>query len=521
MNRMMRNFYALLPGLAVAALFAVLAAATPGVSNGQMPSTKSGSAVSAVPGASIPMPTAGSVAPAIKMAATGTITELYPQADKDNSVQIQAALCNAKPGDTILLHAGVYKCVNIIYLNPAPGAVPETGARAVIPAVKSGTAEARSKLWDFGDGKVVLDFSGQAAVYGSDAEKKKDYRGLVIRRDLQYWWFRGLEITQAGDNAIKCEGSDNVFLNCVFHANGDSGLQIGLNKDSLKANPDPAKFAARNMVINCDSYANYDTQTKGSNSDGFACKLYAGDNNYFYGCRAWHNGDDAWDLYMADADVTIENCWALANGKDSGNMNGFKLGSGDDKRGVITLVKCIAAFNGAKGVDQNNSKRPMKIYNCLSYNNGKTATGKPNYRFDNPSSVSGDPIVVRNCINIPYLLTAKDKSMVLAGVGDNRNNTWKETDSTNKFANTIPVESSWFRKTDLESGIAPRQADGNLPDSGFGQLDPAKAADLIDKGMVTGFNYLSSGSACDIGPYEQGAGKLNYSYGNRVINALK
>jgi pectate disaccharide-lyase len=453
------------------------------------------------------------------LSATGTIIELSPKTDVDNSIQIQEALCKAKPGDTILLHAGTYRCSDILFLNPVPTNMPPRSIGALVPAVRSGTPAARSKLWDFGDGKVVLDFSGQAALYGSDSNKKKDFRGIVISKDLQYWWFRGLEIAHAGDNAIKCEGSDNVFLNCIFRENGDSGLQIGLNKDTYKSNPDPAKYAASNLVFNCDAFLNYDTQTKGSNSDGFACKLHAGDGNYFYGCRAWENGDDGWDLYMVNADVTIENCWAISNGKDSGNMNGFKLGSGNDKRGVITVVKCIAAHNGAKGIDQNNSKRPMKIYNCLSFDNGKAA--KPNYNFKNPSAVSTNPIVLHNCINIPFLATTKDKSMQLDGVGDNKNNTWKEIDPTKKFANTIPVDLTWFLKTDFESAIAPRQPDGSLPNSGFGQLDAAKAAALIDKGVNTGFAYSVSGSTCDIGPYEQGLGPLNYTYGNRIINELK
>ena len=54
-------------------------------------------------------------------------------------------------------------------------------------------------------------------------------------------------------------------------------------------------LGARNKVINCDSYRNFDAVTDGENADGFAAKDRVGPGNEFRGCRSWQNADDGWD----------------------------------------------------------------------------------------------------------------------------------------------------------------------------------------------------------------------------------
>ena len=93
-------------------------------------------------------------------------------------------------------------------------------------------------------------------------------------------------------------------------------------------------MAAYNYVLNCDAYRNADPATGYENADGFSCKLYAGEGNHYYGCRAWENCDDGWDCYQTDYEIVIENCWTWHNGDPSlwgfssfnGDGNGFKLG---------------------------------------------------------------------------------------------------------------------------------------------------------------------------------------------------
>ena len=102
------------------------------------------------------------------------------------------------------------------------------------------------------------------------------------------------------------DGHDNIIELCNFYKNGDTGLQM-------------KNLAANNMVINCDSYLNCDEDE--GDADGFAPKLSVGDNNYFYGCRAWANSDDGWDVFYKkeggfgdNMTVIIENSISYKNG---------------------------------------------------------------------------------------------------------------------------------------------------------------------------------------------------------------
>lgn len=151
----------------------------------------------------------------------------------------------------------------------------------------AGTAGAPLRLQAAPGRRPVLDFS---RLKPSDEKARGTARGVFLAGD--HWILEGLEICRAPDNGIKIEGSHNRVDRCVFHHNGDSGLQIGLAKKSRN----DGSLAAHNAVVNCDSFRNFDARTKGENADGFACKLYPGAGNSFAGCRAWENADDGWDL---------------------------------------------------------------------------------------------------------------------------------------------------------------------------------------------------------------------------------
>ena len=94
-------------------------------------------------------------------------------------------------------------------------------------------------------------------------------------------------------------------------------------------------LASNNRIINCDSYLNCDEGQ--GDADGFAPKISVGDGNYFYGCRAWCNSDDGWDVFYKkdggfgdNMTVILEECLTYKNGfldentiAPSGNGNGF------------------------------------------------------------------------------------------------------------------------------------------------------------------------------------------------------
>ncbi|WP_290925845.1 hypothetical protein [Fibrobacter sp.] len=70
--------------------------------------------------------------------------------------------------------------------------------------------------------------------------------------------------------------------------------------------------------MNCDSHDNYDPtgrQGDGENADGFGVHYqFDGDTTKFYGCRAWWNSDDGFDVLAQEFPVVVENSYAMGNG---------------------------------------------------------------------------------------------------------------------------------------------------------------------------------------------------------------
>src|SRR5205823_4750839 len=130
-----------------------------------------------------------------------------------------------------------------------------------------------------------------------------------------------------------------------------------------------------NLILNCDSYRNYDAITHGQNADGFCAKFAIGPGNIFRGCRSWENSDDGWDFWQAPNAVLVENCWAFRNGINywndpsfTGNGNGFKLG-GNFYAGPHRVVNCVAFGNTQNGYDQNNNTAGLTLDNNTAWSN--------------------------------------------------------------------------------------------------------------------------------------------------------
>lgn len=305
--------------------------------------------------------------------ATNTVhasSQIIPVASTggDDSSAIQAAVKRAKPGDTILLTSQSYKLNSPILLNKA-------GAPNNTIKLKSSTNQ-----------KVKLDFS-------AEPDGNSSY-GINIKNS--YWELDNLEIYSAGDNGIIMKGaaaSNNSIINCNTDNNNDAGLQITAG-------------AHDNLVQGCNSYNNYDIGTKGSNADGFACKLGAGAGNKFINCNSYNNSDDGWDLLGTDETVTITNCTATRNGYYHGdpqsslnnpgmNGDGIKLG-GNQKPpkgnhrslGSHVVYGCKSYDNKAAGFSQNNSAGALSLTKCDADRNGadnklnaNQKTTKANFNF--------------------------------------------------------------------------------------------------------------------------------------------
>jgi len=265
------------------------------------------------------------------------------------------AISVAQPGNLIYVRGGAYFYTQTIRIDSA------------------GTAGTLSRIWAYPGEHPLLDFTNQPY---ADAN-----RAFLLTTNGNYWHIKGLEIARAGDNGMKIEGSHNRIEQCVFHDCGDTGLQIGFAHETSNN----GSMGSSNLVLNCDSYHNYDFATRGGNADGFACKLHPGAGNVFIGCRAWFNSDDAWDLFESDSTVVISNCWAWHSGDKNlfpssssfgGNGNGFKLGgdgAGGSSKGTHLVMNCVA-FNcnfpntSANGFTDNSHADGETVLNCVAFN---------------------------------------------------------------------------------------------------------------------------------------------------------
>ena len=363
------------------------------------------------------------------------------------------------PGETIYVRGGTYYYSQTVRFE------------------KSGTSNAPIKLLAYAGEKPVFNFTNQTY---ADAN-----RAFLITTNGNWWQFKGLEICYAGDNAMKFEGSHHRIEQCVFHDNGDTGLQIGFGH--YDANPN-GQLAAFIEVINCDSYLNYDAKTHGGNADGFAAKLHCGRGIVFTGCRAWENSDDGWDLFETDYSVVISNCWVWKSAfVGQGNGNGFKMGgdgAGGSSLGTHYAYNCVAFACKVNGFTQNSHRDGEVVINCLSFTNG--ASGY-NYFFEGTLN-SGKQNVFKNNVGIRRNPASSGNNFSEDNAPLEQNNTWNLA--------VTPNAADYGDLTEA-AAKAPRQPDGSLP-AGFARL--VSGSDLIDQGVNVGIPF--SGPAPDLGPYE-------------------
>ncbi|HOQ03675.1 MAG TPA: right-handed parallel beta-helix repeat-containing protein [Anaerohalosphaeraceae bacterium] len=349
---------------------------------------------------------------------------------------IGRAVTAASAGDTIFLRGGQHPY------------------SAKVSISKSGTSLNPITLRSYPGETVVLDFSGTPT----------GTRGIELSGS--YWVFYDFVIQNAGDNALYITGGYNQIERITARWNEDSGIQLHTG-------------AAYNLLLNCDSYENYDPANHGENADGFAVKFGVGAGNILQGCRAWSNSDDGYDCWNTDPPsqaVTFERCWAFRNGINlwgdaafAGDGNGFKLGAGS---GGHFLVYCAAFDNPHHGIDVNGNITGVTVYQCSGIRNG----GR-NFYFDEHNSAH----VLRN--NLSHL-----GSVLMYEEIDDQFNSW----------NGFVLTDDDFAGLDSAEADGPREADGSLPRLSFARLRAGSA--VIDAGAVVGLAYLEAGP--DLGAFE-------------------
>jgi hypothetical protein len=374
-------------------------------------------------------------------------------------------------GDTIYARGGTYDISSRISIS------------------KSGASGSPINLYAYPGETPILDFSSMTAVWGSSSG-----RGVQFNTGADWWHVKGLTIQNTRDNGLYNGANNSVFEQIVTRYNGDSGLQLH-------------DTASHNLVLNCDSYENYDWYTvddetgdpkPGENADGFAAKSSnLGPGNIYRGNRSWGNSDDGWDTYYTTVNgVMVQDCWSFDNGFNTwgvsgfaGDGTGYKLG---DPGGPHVLTNNLAVDNAHNGVDINGNTTAVQVYNTTSYSN----SGK-NWMFDEYISTQ----ILKN--NISWRGGSSD---TIRAQVDDTYNSWNPG---------VSLSDADFQSITRSPGGVdllkqPRQADGSLPDLG-GFLHLVSGSDLIDHGTPISFtfdgvtyNLPYNDAAPDIGAFETG-----------------
>lgn len=378
------------------------------------------------------------------------------------------ALANSATGAAIVLKAGRYLGTHPLVLSRTNGPAARDAERTIHIQAEPGR-------------EVILDFSALRDVDSAAGQ------GVTITGDEYH--LKGLTVEKAGHFGIHVRGSRNFIENCITRYNRNTGLEIGL----LRGATNPGALARDNLILNCDSYRNFDPFTvrsdtgkpaPGNDADGFGCRREPGRGNRFEGCRAWENSDDGWDFYKSNIGAELVDCWSWHQGdpkvftgeydrvngklKDvnlfdlnkphpkaegttiaqhlgrwGGNGNGFKLG-GENSKGRHALTNCIAfdhnyGQKGQKGFDENNNRDRIVLVGCTAFSNIQ------NYYFPYASTNAGLLVFVHNT--------------GFAG---------QKKDDLGAFGDRVIVPSVEDRNRMTEAvwkaARAPRKPDGSLPD---------------------------------------------------------
>ncbi len=261
----------------------------------------------------------------------------------------------AQPGDTIQMLPGVYhepKTVNL-------------STKATEQSPIHVTADVGNP--------VVLDFS---------AQPEDRAHSIGVELSGNYWFLTSIEVTHAGSFGFHITGSHNTLDHCISAENRNSGTQIETN-------------GSYTLVVDCQSYRNFDPKSYGEDADGFTAKHKIGPGNEFLRCRSYQNADDGFDFWMAPEPILTIDCVSYRNGYNiwgiwpyEGDGNGFKFG-GNYVAVAHVCRGCVSIENPLDGFDQNHNIGPVTVEDCIAIRCGKG--------FSFPEVPRAGQVVLRNC----------------------------------------------------------------------------------------------------------------------------
>lgn len=399
---------------------------------------------------------------------------------------VQRAQTEASPGDTVYLRGGTYQIsVNDI------SRVEQNLFACISFLDKDGTASNKINYWAYPGETPHFDFSAVAPA---------DQRVVGFWVEADYVHLKGIEITgiqvsittHTESYCVYSWGNNNIFEKISMHDNKGTGLRH--------------RRGGNNLFLNCDAYNNHDDVSQnglGGNTDGFGCHPNsAGMGNVFKGCRAWFNSDDGFDCIRSAAEITFDSCWAMYNGysqsfQNLGDGTGFKIGGyAYDEASRIpnpvpvnTVSFCIAVRNKANGFYSNHHLNGNNWLHNTAYKNAF------NFNMVNRESAQSQNINVNGYSHVlKNNLSFQGRSGETAYLDTSQN-----TVLTNSFGMNFSLSNTDFISLDESQLMAPRKADGSLPDIDFMAIDPSSP--LMNAGSDIGFPFL--GSAPEPGALEQ------------------
>lgn len=414
---------------------------------------------------------------ALSLAASGKDLYMSPKGSDTNDgsqatpvFSIKRAQTLAQPGDVVHIGVGHYKYdMSQVTDTIQPYAI-------AFHISKSGTADKHIVY----KGDIV---DGERPIFDFFDFKPEGLRVAAFWISAKYVEIKNIEImrvqvTLTGHTQSECfrivDGENNLIENVAMH----DGMAIGV----YIAN------GANNLIKNCDAYNNYDPNGEkgsGGNVDGFGCHVQkeTSTGNRFYGCRAWHNSDDGFDLINNKAPVTIENCWSFFNGYAPGTFNkkgdgsGFKCGgygmgpaaklrlpSGSIPMHVVK--NCIAYYNRNRGIYANHHLGGIKFINNTSYYNPYNFPMQNRKSAAEAVDVKGYGHVFQNNISYHARVPRPLISMVDSTGCTFTNNTFLAESGAPELTDKDFVS---LEAVDLTMD---RNDDGSLPDTDFLKLKP-------------------------------------------------
>ena len=379
----------------------------------------------------------------------------------------------ARPGDTVYIRGGVYRLVE------AQIAHKERIYACITYLDKSGRP---------GRYITYCAYPGERPVFDCSAVKPADYRVAAFYVTGSWLHLKGFEVTgvqvtittHTQSECFENHGSNNIFEQLSMH----DGMAIGFYLLS----------GSDNLILNCDAYRNFDSVSenhRGGNTDGFGCHPAAGSKgNVFRGCRSWLNSDDGYDVINSHEATTFDHCWAFYNGYNpaftsEGDGNGFK-GGGYARRPAeeipnpvprMTIEFCIAVGNKASGFYSNHHINGSFWYNNTAYRN-HINFNMLNRLLDNVyADVPGYKHVLHN--NLGY----RARETAVANLDTT------QCELVNNDFDVLAADADFISLDETEL-VAPRQADGSLPEIDF--LRPRSGSRISGMGAFAGGGALGS-----------------------------